>query len=169
MPKKKAKKVTKAKRRAKTTKKKTKKAKSSKPIGKITHYFNKIHVGIIKLNAPLEKGAFITIKRKENDFTQKVDSMQMNHQDIEKGKKGWEVGIRLAGVVKEGDLVFIEKAPEQMLQRPAVYQPMFPQAKPIVTPPPRPQISKPPIPSQSKPPAPKKKPGGLGETKFLSF
>lgn len=77
-----------------------------KEIGIITHYFNKISVGIIKLKAPLSIGDKIHIKGAHDDFTQNIDSMQLDHNGISAAKKGWEIGIRVIKPVHENDKVY---------------------------------------------------------------
>ena len=74
-----------------------------KPIGKITHYFSNIEVGVIKLSNPLGQGDEIRIVGGENtDFNQKVDSMQIDHKEIKKAKKGDSVGLKVSEKVREG-------------------------------------------------------------------
>ena len=77
-----------------------------KEIGKITHYYNHLEVGIIKLTAPLAVGDRIRIKGATDDFTQAVESMQIEKDKIEKAKSGDEVGIKVAQKVHENDKVF---------------------------------------------------------------
>lgn len=77
-----------------------------KPLGKITHYFSKIGVGIIKLTGPLKVGDQIQFKGHTTDFTQMVDSIQLEHRPIQAAKKGDEVGIKAAQKVREGDQVY---------------------------------------------------------------
>ena len=77
-----------------------------KKIGKVTHFFGKIGVGIIKLSDALKAGDKIKIKGATTDFEQEVGSMQIDHKDIEDAKKGDEVGIKLDEKVREGDEVF---------------------------------------------------------------
>ncbi len=71
-------------------------------IGRITHYFDKIAVGIIKLDEPLKKGETIKI----GEVEQPVDSMQVDHQDIDEGKPGQEIGVKVSQKVREGDEVY---------------------------------------------------------------
>jgi len=80
---------------------------ADKKIGTITHFFDKISVGIIKLDKPFEKGAKIRIEGSTTNFEQEVMGMQFDHKDIEKGKKGQEVGIKVDEKVREGDEVFL--------------------------------------------------------------
>ncbi|MCK9573430.1 MAG: hypothetical protein M0R20_03390 [Candidatus Omnitrophica bacterium] len=76
-----------------------------KEIGKITHYFDKISVGIIKLKSPLAISEHIHIKGKSTDFTQVISSMQYNHKDITLAERGLEIGIRVTKPVHENDIV----------------------------------------------------------------
>lgn len=75
-------------------------------IGKITHYFGKIEVGIVELSKPLKVGETIHIKGSSTDFEQAVDSMQIEHENIEKAKKGDVIGLKVKDKVKEGDEVY---------------------------------------------------------------
>ncbi|MCM8786942.1 MAG: hypothetical protein NC935_02690 [Candidatus Omnitrophica bacterium] len=85
--------------------KKTTKVKE-KEIGTITHYFDKISVGAVKLRGNLCLGDKIHIKGKRTDFTQNITSMQLNHKDITEAKKGWEIGIKVIQRVYEKDKVY---------------------------------------------------------------
>ncbi len=79
---------------------------SAKPIGKVTHFFDKISVAVIKLDAALKVGDKIKIEGHGNSFEQTIDSMQIEHEQLKTAKKGQEVGMKVAQAVKEGDLVF---------------------------------------------------------------
>ncbi len=77
-----------------------------KEIGKVVHYYGKVSVGIIKLKGPLKTGETIHIKGAHDDFTQTVDSMQIEHASITEAKKGDEVGIQVSKQVHENDVVY---------------------------------------------------------------
>ena len=78
-----------------------------KLVGKITHYFSDIHVGVIKISGPLSKGDEIRIMGGEStDFNQNVDSMQVEHQEVKKAKKGDSVGLKVKEKVREGYKVY---------------------------------------------------------------
>jgi len=80
-----------------------------KPIGEVVHYFDKIKVAVIKLTAPLKVGETIRISGGEStDFTQTVDSMQVEHENINKAKKGNEVGMKVKEKVRDSYKVFKE-------------------------------------------------------------
>jgi putative protease len=78
-----------------------------KLIGKITHYFSKIQVAIIELDAELKKGDKVHIKGKNTDFEQEVSSMQIDRVDVEKAKKGDAIGLKVDQKVREGDEVYL--------------------------------------------------------------
>jgi putative protease len=78
-----------------------------KRIGVITHYFGHISVGIIKLDAPLKVGDNIHIKGAHDDISQSVDSMQIEHKDVESANKGDEVGIKVIEKVHPHDEVYL--------------------------------------------------------------
>ncbi len=76
-------------------------------IGKITHYYSKVSVGIVELtDGGLKVGDAIRIKGGTTDFEQTVDSIQYEHQDINEAKEGQSVGVKVAQKVRDGDLVY---------------------------------------------------------------
>lgn len=76
-------------------------------IGKIVHYYDHIEVGIIELNkGALEVGDKIHVKGNATDFEQEITSMQINHEQISKAKKGDVVGLKVKEKSREGDLVY---------------------------------------------------------------
>lgn len=78
-----------------------------KLIGKITHYFTNIGVGVIEITqGDLKVGDKIHIKGATSDFEQTVDSIQIEHENIDKAKKGDAIGLKVDQQVREGDQVF---------------------------------------------------------------
>lgn len=75
-------------------------------IGTVTHYFDKLGVGIIKLEQELKKGDGIKLKGNKTDFTQTVGQIQFDHKDIDSASVGQEVGVKLDGAVRQGDGVY---------------------------------------------------------------
>lgn len=76
-------------------------------IGKITHYFSKINVGILELSkGTIQVGDTIHIKGHTSDFYQKIESMQLEHDPVDKVKLGEPVGIKVENSVRENDVVF---------------------------------------------------------------
>lgn len=77
-------------------------------IGKITHYYPKIHVGIIDVEkGQLTVGDILYIQGKKTRFKQKVASIEYNHQKVRRVGPGYQVGIRLSARVREDDDVYI--------------------------------------------------------------
>lgn len=79
---------------------------SEKKVGTVTHYFGEPEVAIVKLSAPLAVGDTVHIVGGEHDFEQEVKSMQIDHTDIEKAKKGDEVGVKVKEKAPDGSEVF---------------------------------------------------------------
>ena len=86
--------------------KKTTEKEEGKPIGEIEHYYSKLGVGIVKLKNSLKPGDKIKIKGHTTDIEQTIDSIQINHQDVESAKKGDVVGVKVSDKVREDDLVY---------------------------------------------------------------
>lgn len=80
---------------------------SEKSIGQITHFFGHIGVAVLKLTGTLKVGDQIHIVGHGADFKQGVTSMQVEHQNIEKAKKGDDVGMKVDEKVKPGAEVFL--------------------------------------------------------------
>lgn len=77
-----------------------------KPIGKITHYFDKIQVAAIELSETLKVGDQIHVKGNNTDFEQTVDSMQIEHESVETAGAGKTVGMKVSESANENDLVY---------------------------------------------------------------
>ena len=75
-------------------------------IGVISHYFGKISVGIIDLQGSLKVGDTIHIIGAHDDFSQTVDSIQIEHDTVEEGKKGDSVGVKVTQKVHPKDKVY---------------------------------------------------------------
>lgn len=78
-----------------------------KLIGKITHYFDKISVAIVELSGVLKVGDKVHIKGHSTDFEQDISSIQIEHENIKKAKKGDAIGIKVDEKVRESDEVYL--------------------------------------------------------------
>lgn len=85
---------------------KEKKAAKEKEVGKVTHFFTKISVGVIKLSGKLKDGETIRIKGATTDFKQKATSMQIEHEKVKEAGKGKSIGLKVSNPVREGDTVY---------------------------------------------------------------
>lgn len=77
-----------------------------KLIGKITHYYSKIGVAVIELEDELSVGDEISIEGASTNVRQKVDSMQVEHENIETAGAGDSVGMKVVDKVRENDQVY---------------------------------------------------------------
>lgn len=77
-----------------------------KEIGKITHYYGHLNVGIIELTDTLKVGEAIRIKGHSSDFTQNIESMQIEHAGVSEAKSGDSVGIKILQKVHPHDKVY---------------------------------------------------------------
>jgi len=84
----------------------TKSGPKRKPIGKVTHFYDKIKVAVIKFSKPVKLGASICFEGNKTCFPQVLSSMQYEHESIKSTKKGQEVGVKVKKEVREGDFVF---------------------------------------------------------------
>ena len=75
-------------------------------VGKISHYYDKIGVAVVELEGALSEGDNIRISGHGNEFTQTVASMQVEHENVKKAKKGDAIGMKVDQPVKDGDEVF---------------------------------------------------------------
>ena len=80
---------------------------AEKQIGVISNYFDHVKVASIKLTAGLKKGDKIRVVGGDLDFEQPVESMQIDRKDVDKAKKGDDVGIKIKEKVRKGYKVFL--------------------------------------------------------------
>lgn len=80
-----------------------------KEVGSVSSFFSHINVAAIKLSAPLSVGDKIHFKGHTTDFKQKVSSMQIENQKVEKAKKGDHIGIKVSERARPNDKVFLVK------------------------------------------------------------
>ena len=76
-------------------------------VGKISHYFGKLNVAAIELTeGSLAVGDTIHIKGHTTDLTEKIDSMQIEHETVKTAKKGDSIGVHVSDHVREHDAVY---------------------------------------------------------------
>ena len=76
-------------------------------VGKVVHYFDKVGVAILELTDEVAVGDTLKFVRGgEEVLEQRIDSMQIEHEQVEHAEKGQSVGIKTAEKVKEGADVF---------------------------------------------------------------
>ena len=77
-----------------------------KQLATVTHYFDKIGVAVLNLKVKLKVGDVIHIQGHSTDFTQTVESMQVEHKSVEQAKPGDDVAMKVAQKVHPNDKVF---------------------------------------------------------------
>ena len=76
-------------------------------VGKITHYFAKPSVGVVKLAGGIKTGDTIHIQGSTTDLEQQVSSMEVEHGQVESASAGEEVAIKVDDRVRHHDKVYI--------------------------------------------------------------
>ncbi|TKJ27053.1 MAG: translation elongation factor-like protein [Hadesarchaea archaeon B3_Hades] len=77
-----------------------------KLVGKISHYFTKIGVGVIELSDELKVGDRISIEGATTNIQQTVDSMEIEHENVQSAGAGQSIGMKVEQRVREEDLVY---------------------------------------------------------------
>jgi hypothetical protein len=75
-------------------------------VGRITHYFSKPEVGVVKLDTEIKLGDVLHFRGNTTDFQQEVTSMQVDHAAVETAAPGTEVAIKLSDRVRSHDEVY---------------------------------------------------------------
>ena len=75
-------------------------------VGYIAHYYPKIEVAVIKLAGSLSVGDKILVKGVNTSFEQIIESMQIEHENIEKAIAGQSIGLKIKQRVREDDVVY---------------------------------------------------------------
>ena len=77
-------------------------------IANITHYYDKIGVAVIDvLKKPIKVGDMIKISGHDNEFTQTVGSLQVEHDQVTKISAGKSGALKTDKPVKEGDVIYL--------------------------------------------------------------
>jgi putative protease len=78
-----------------------------KKIGEVIKYFGKIGVAAIRLSeGSLKVGETIHIVGHTSDFTQSIDSMQIENKNVQEAGPGADIGIKVKDRVREHDVVY---------------------------------------------------------------
>jgi hypothetical protein len=77
-----------------------------KRVGTITHFYTRLSVAVVQLSGELKLADEIHILGHITDFTQYVNSMEINHAKIEHAGPGMEVALFVEEYVRVGDHIF---------------------------------------------------------------
>jgi translation elongation factor EF-1alpha len=75
-------------------------------VGVVKDYFAKIGVAGIDVEKTLRVGDRIHIKGHTTDLEQTIDSIQVEHAQVEQAKRGDAIGIKVAERCRGGDVVY---------------------------------------------------------------
>ncbi len=75
-------------------------------VGKVTHYFDHIGVAVLALTDELKVGESVHIHGRITDFTQRVASIEIEHQKLESAGPGKEIALKVLEPVHEGDVIY---------------------------------------------------------------
>jgi translation elongation factor EF-1alpha len=75
-------------------------------IGKVTHYFGKINVAVLKIHKGIKLGENLHFAGKHTDFSQEIKSLQIEHEDVAEAAAGADVAMKVKDRVRPGDTVF---------------------------------------------------------------
>lgn len=75
-------------------------------VGRVTHFFSKINVAVIELTAPIAVGDRLVFKGPNTDFEQTVESMQIEHENVQRAEAGQSIGLKVNERVRETDTVY---------------------------------------------------------------
>ena len=75
-------------------------------IGWVTHYFKRIGVAVLELSGGLKVGDVVHIQGHITDFTQQVQSMEIEHQKVQSVGPGADVALKVIDHVRKGDVVY---------------------------------------------------------------
>ena len=71
-------------------------------IGQVTHYFNHISVAVLNLTGELKVGDSVRFLGHGADFTQTIDSMEIDHKKVPSAGPKQEVALKTVQPVHEG-------------------------------------------------------------------
>ncbi len=75
-------------------------------VGVVNDYFARIGVAGIDLVGSLRVGDTVRFHGHTTDFEQVVESMQIEHAQVEEARAGDSVGIKVTDRVRDGDVVY---------------------------------------------------------------
>ena len=77
-----------------------------KRIGKVTHFYTHLCVAVLELSDELKLGDQIHFLGHITDFTQPVESLEIEHKKIVAAGVGVEVALKVEDYVRVGDEVY---------------------------------------------------------------
>lgn len=75
-------------------------------VGRVSHFFTQISVAVIELTATVSVGDRILIKGPTTNLEQTIDSMEIEHEKVQKAGAGQSIGMKVKDRVRETDVVY---------------------------------------------------------------
>jgi len=75
-------------------------------VGRVEHFYSKAGVAVVELSAPIKKGDKILIRGDTTNLSQVVDSMEIEHKQLNEAQAGQRIGLKVADRVRENDMVY---------------------------------------------------------------
>lgn len=78
-----------------------------KELGKIIHYYDKAGVAVVKLTGgALKVGDKVKLVKGDQEYTETVGSLQVEHESVQSVKKGDEVAVKVFAPIKSGAKIY---------------------------------------------------------------
>ncbi len=77
-------------------------------VGTVIHYYPRVSVAVVELSAPLAVGERIAVEDKQGKqvLSQAVESMQMDHRQVQTASAGQSIGLGVGERVHNGNKVY---------------------------------------------------------------
>lgn len=75
-------------------------------VGRIEHFYSRASVAVVELSAPIKKGDKILIRGGTTNVSQVVESMEVEHEQLNEAQAGQRIGLKVADRVRENDIVY---------------------------------------------------------------
>ena len=75
-------------------------------VGRVSHFFTRISVAVIELTGTITVGDRILIKGPTTNLEQTVDSMEIEHEKVQRAVANQSIGMKIKDRVRESDTVY---------------------------------------------------------------
>jgi putative protease len=72
-------------------------------VGRVTHYFPDIAVAAATLSGELKVGDRVRVKGHTTDFTEAIESLEIEHQKVDRAGPGDNVAFKVSEKARPGD------------------------------------------------------------------
>ena len=75
-------------------------------VGRVSHFFRKISVAVIELKDTVSVGDRVLIKGPTTNLEETVESMEIEHEKVQRAEAGQSIGLKVSDRVRENDTVY---------------------------------------------------------------